>query len=131
MTGIKKKLFFWAIDLGLRYEPYGANGWWYETQLKLARKLIFSKWKEGLGGELNTMVSGSAALQPRLCRVFAAAGIPVMEGYGLTETSPVITVNGGRGGGFRIGCVGKAIDGVEVKIAADGEILCKGPNVMM
>jgi len=131
LTGIKKKLFFWAIDLGLRYEPYGANGWWYETQLKLARKLIFSKWKEGLGGELNTMVSGSAALQPRLCRVFAAAGIPVMEGYGLTETSPVITVNDQRNGGFRIGCVGKVIDGVELKIAEDGEILCKGPNVMM
>jgi long-chain acyl-CoA synthetase len=131
LTGIKKKLFFWAIDLGLRYEPYGANGWWYETQLKLARKLIFSKWKEGLGGELNTMVSGSAALQPRLCRVFAAAGIPVMEGYGLTETSPVITVNDQRNGGFKVGSVGRVIDGVEVKIAADGEILCKGPNVMI
>jgi long-chain acyl-CoA synthetase len=131
LTGIKRKLFFWAIDLGLKYEPYGANGWWYETQLKLARKLIFSKWKEGLGGELNTMVSGSAALQPRLCRVFAAAGIPVMEGYGLTETSPVITVNDQRNGGFRVGTVGRMIDGVEVKIASDGEILCKGPNVMM
>uniref|UniRef100_UPI004048FFA4 AMP-dependent synthetase/ligase n=1 Tax=Flavobacterium sp. TaxID=239 RepID=UPI004048FFA4 len=131
LTGIKKKLFFWAIDLGLRYEPYGANGWWYETQLKLARKLIFSKWKEGLGGHLHTMVSGSAALQPRLCRIFAAAGIPVMEGYGLTETSPVITVNDQRNRGFKIGHVGRAIENVEIKIAADGEILCKGPNVMM
>lgn len=131
LKGIKKTLFFWAIDLGLRYEPYGANGLWYETQLKLARKLIFSKWKEGLGGELNTMVSGSAALQPRLCRVFAAAGIPVMEGYGLTETSPVIAVNDMRNGGFRIRTVGRVIDGVEVKIATDGEILCKGPNVML
>lgn len=131
LTGIKKKLFFWAVDLGLRYEPYGANGFWYETQLKIARKLIFSKWKEALGGKLNVMVSGSAALQPRLARVFSAAEMPVMEGYGLTETSPVISVNCYKDGGFRIGTVGKVIQNVEVKIAPDGEILCKGPNVMM
>ncbi len=131
LSGIKKALFFWAIDLGLRFEPYGQNGWWYETQLKLARKLIFSKWKEGLGGNLNLMVSGSAALQPRLSRIFAAAEIPVMEGYGLTETSPVIAVNDMRNRGFKVGTVGKVIDNVEVKIAEDGEILCKGPNVMM
>ncbi|MCZ8229946.1 long-chain fatty acid--CoA ligase [Flavobacterium sp.] len=131
LTGIKKALFFWAIDLGLRYEPYGANGFWYEFQLKIARKLIFSKWKEGLGGNLDLMVSGSAALQPRLTRVFAAAEIPVMEGYGLTETSPVISVNDVRNKGFKVGTVGKLINGVEVKIAEDGEILCKGPNVMM
>ena len=131
LSGIKKKLFFWAIDLGLRYEPYGANGAWYEFQLKIARKLIFSKWKEGLGGNLDLMVSGSAALQTRLARVFAAAEIPVMEGYGLTETSPVISVNDVRNFGFRVGTVGKVIDGVTVKIAEDGEILCKGTNVMM
>ena len=131
LTGIKKKLFFWAVDLGLRYEPYGTNGFWYETQLKIARKLIFSKWKEGLGGNLNVMVSGSAALQARLARVFAAAEMPVMEGYGLTETSPVISVNCQKDGGFRIGTVGRVIHNVEVKIAPDGEILCKGPNVMM
>lgn len=131
LTGIKKKLFFWAINLGLQYEPYGTKGFWYEIQLKIARKLIFSKWKEGLGGNLDLMVSGSAALQPRLTRVFAAAGIPVMEGYGLTETSPVITVNDTRNRGFKVGTVGKPIDHVEVKIASDGEILCKGPNVMM
>ncbi len=131
LTGMKKKLFFWAIELGLRYEPYGANGWWYEFQLKIARKLIFSKWKEGLGGNLDLMVSGSAALQTRLARIFAAAEIPVMEGYGLTETSPVITVNDTRNFGFKVGTVGKVIDGVTVKIAEDGEILCKGPNVMM
>ncbi|KDN56176.1 AMP-dependent synthetase/ligase [Flavobacterium seoulense] len=131
LTGIKKKLFFWAINLGLRYEPYGANGFWYEFQLKIARKLIFSKWKEGLGGKLEVMVSGSAALQTRLSRIFAAAEIPVMEGYGLTETSPVIAVNDMRNYGFRIGTVGKVIDNVEVKIAEDGEILCKGPNVMI
>jgi len=131
LTGVKKKLFFWAIDLGLRFEPDGKNGWWYEFQLGIARKLIFSKWKEGLGGNLDLMVSGSAALQPRLARVFAAAEIPVMEGYGLTETSPVIAVNDTRNNGFKIGTVGKVIDNVEVKIAEDGEILCKGPNVMM
>jgi len=131
LSGIKKVLFFWAINLGLKYEPYGANGTWYEFQLKIARKLIFSKWKEGLGGNLDLMVSGSAALQPRLARVFAAAQIPVMEGYGLTETSPVISVNDMRNNGFKIGTVGKPIDNVEVKIADDGEILCKGPNIMM
>lgn len=128
--GIKQKLFFWSVDLGLKYEPYGANGWWYETQLNLARKLVFSKWKEGLGGRIELIVSGSAALQPRLARVFAAAGIPVMEGYGLTETSPVISVNDQRNGGFRIGTVGRVLKDVDVKIAEDGEILCKGPNVM-
>ncbi len=131
LTGIKKKLFFWAIDLGLRYQPYGANGWWYETQLKMARKLIFSKWKEGLGGKLDLITTGSAACQPRLVSVFTAAGISIMEGYGLSETSPVISVNDMRDGGFRAGTVGRIINNVEVKIATDGEILCKGPNVMM
>ena len=131
LTGIKKKLFFWATGLGIQYKPYQENGWFYEFQLKIARKLIFSKWQEGLGGELELLVSGSAALQPRLTRVFTAAGIPVMEGYGLTETSPVISVNDMRNGGFRVGTVGRVLDGVEVKIAEDGEILCKGPNVMI
>lgn len=131
LTGVKYKLFFWAIGLGENYQPYAKNGWWYEFQLKMARKIIFSKWKEALGGNLNLMVSGSAALQPRLARMFAAAGIPVMEGYGLTETSPVIAVNDMRNHNFRIGTVGKPIENVEVRIAHDGEILCKGPNVMM
>jgi long-chain acyl-CoA synthetase len=131
LSGIKRALFFWAIDLGLKYEPYGQNGFWYELQLKLARKLIFSKWQDGLGGNLDLMVSGSAALQPRLTRTFAAAGMPIMEGYGLTETSPVISVNDMRNGGFRVGTVGRIIDNVEVKIAEDGEILVKGPNVML
>ncbi|WP_339752245.1 long-chain fatty acid--CoA ligase [uncultured Winogradskyella sp.] len=130
LSGIKKALFFWAIDIGLKYEPYGANGWLYEKKLALARKLIFSKWKEGLGGNLDLMVSGSAALQPRLTRVFAAAEMPIMEGYGLTETSPVVSVNDQRNGGFKVGTVGRIIDNVEVKIAEDGEILVKGPNVM-
>tara|TARA_Y100000815_G_C13347792_1_gene502762 strand:+ start:3212 stop:4978 length:1767 start_codon:yes stop_codon:yes gene_type:complete len=131
LTGVKKKLFFWAVELGLQYEPYGQNGWWYETKLKLARKLIFSKWQEALGGNIDVIASGSAALQPRLARVFNAANIPVMEGYGLTETSPVISVNDIRKKGFKIGTVGKPIPDTIVKIAEDGEILIKGPQVMM
>ncbi len=130
LTGIKKQLFFWAVGLGLKYEPYGANGWWYEQQLALANKLIFSKWREALGGNINTMVSGSAALQPRLTRVFAAAGMQIMEGYGLTETSPVISVNMYKDKMFKVGTVGNAIANVKIKIANDGEILVKGPNVM-
>lgn len=131
LKGIKKALFFWALDLGLKYEPYGKNGWWYEYKLKIARKLIFVKWQEALGGNICTVVSGSAALQQRLTRIFCAAGIPIMEGYGLTETSPVISVNMYENNLQRIGTVGKIIDGVDVKIAEDGEILCKGPNVML
>lgn len=130
LTGIKKQLFFWAVALGLKWEPYGQNGAWYEFKLKIARKLIFSKWQEALGGNLKAIASGSAALQPRLARVFNAAGCPVMEGYGLTETSPVVTVNDMRNGGFRIGTVGKVLPETEVKIADDGEILVKGPQVM-
>jgi long-chain acyl-CoA synthetase len=131
LTGLKKKLFFWAVELGLQYEPYGKNGALYEFKLKIARKLIFSKWQEALGGNLKAIASGSAALQPRLARVYNAAGIPVMEGYGLTETSPVVSVNDMRKNGFRIGTVGKLLADTEVKIAADGEILVKGPQVMM
>ena len=131
LKGIKKALFFWAVDLGLKWKPYEANGWWYSKKLKLANKLIFSKWREALGGNLSTMVSGSAALQPRLAKVFAAAGMPVMEGYGLTETSPVVAVNMLKDNLLKVGTVGKAIGNVEVKIADDGEILIKGPNVMM
>ena len=131
LTGVKKALFFWAVNLGLRYEPNGANGWWYEKQLSIARKLIFSKWQAALGGELKLMVSGSAPLQPRLTKVFAAAGMPIMEGYGLSETSPVVSVNDQRNNGFRVGTVGKVIEGVEVKIAENGEILVKGSNIML
>lgn len=130
LTGLKKKIFFWAVDLGLKYEPYGQNGWWYEKKLGIARKLIFSKWKEALGGSLEVISSGSAALQPRLARIFNAAGLGVMEGYGLTETSPVVSVNDMRKSGFKIGTVGRLLDDVEVKIADDGEICVKGPNVM-
>jgi long-chain acyl-CoA synthetase len=128
--GIKKALFFWAVELGLKFEPYGQNGSFYEFKLSIARKLIFSKWQEALGGNLKVVASGSAALQPRLARVFNAANIKVMEGYGLTETSPVVAVNDERNGGFKIGTVGKPIPETEVKIADDGEILVKGPQVM-
>jgi long-chain acyl-CoA synthetase len=130
LSGIKKFLFYWAIRLAEKYEPYGANGWYYEIRLKIARKLIFSKWREALGGQLTTMVSGSAALHPRLSRIFCAAGMYIMEGYGLTETSPVVSVGMLENNMYKIGTVGKPIDNVEVKIADDGEILIKGPNVM-
>ncbi len=131
LSGIKKRLFFWAVAVGLKFEPYKKNGWVYEQQLKIARKLIFNKWKEALGGNLKIMVSGSAALQTRLTRIFAAAEMPIMEGYGLTETSPVIAVNTIKNKGFKIGTVGRLIDNVTVKIAHDGEILIKGPNLML
>ncbi len=130
LSGIKKGLFHWAVRLGEKWEPYGQNGTWYEFKLKIANKLIFSKWRAALGGELTTMVSGSAALQTRLSRVFSAAGMKVMQGYGLTETSPVVSVEMYEGSLFKIGTVGKPINNVEVKIADDGEILIKGPNVM-
>ncbi len=129
LSGIKKKLFFWSIALGEKYKPYDANGDWYKFKLKIARKLVFSKWQQALGGNLELLVSGSAPLQPRLARVFGAAGIPVMEGYGLTETSPVIAVNDQRNHGWKIGTVGKILHNIEVKIAEDGEILCKGPSI--
>jgi long-chain acyl-CoA synthetase len=131
LTGIKKSLFNWAVELGEQWKPYGENGTWYEFKLKIANTLIFSKWREALGGELTTMVSGSAALQQRLTRVFSAAGMNIVQGYGLTETSPVVSVEMYNNNHFKLGTVGKPIDGVEVKIAEDGEILVKGPNVMM
>jgi long-chain acyl-CoA synthetase len=130
LKGIKRMFFFWAVHLGLHYEMYGANGWYYETKLKIARKLVFSKWLAALGGNLKVMVSGGAALQPRLARIFWAAGIPVLEGYGLTETSPVISVNNFGKDGVEFGSVGPVIDNVKVKIAEDQEILVKGPSVM-
>jgi len=130
LTGIKKALFFWALGLGQKYEVNKDMGFWYNFQLKLANKLIFNKWREALGGEVKFIVSGGAALQPRLARVFSAAQIVVMEGYGLTETSPVISVNRYDEANRRIGAVGPILKGVEVKIAPDGEILTRGPHVM-
>ncbi|MBC5994735.1 AMP-dependent synthetase/ligase [Pontibacter cellulosilyticus] len=131
LTGAKRKLFFWALELGLKYDTQANQGWWYNKQLELANKLIFSKWREALGGNVKVIVSGGAALQPRLARVFWSANIRVMEGYGLTETSPVISVNRFEPENNVIGTVGMAIDGVEVKIAEeDGEILTRGSHVM-
>jgi long-chain acyl-CoA synthetase len=131
LSGVKKHIFFWAVNLGLRYEFNGKNGAFYEFQLKIARKLIFSKWLEALGGEMKLIISGGAALQPRLARVFWAAGIPVLEGYGLTETSPVISVNHFQApNSVRFGSVGPILENVDVVIAEDGEILMKGPNLM-
>lgn len=129
LTGIKRKLFFWAIELAEEYDVKGKS-FWYSFKLGIARKLIFSKWQEALGGNVQAIASGSAALQPRLARIFLAAGINILEGYGLTETSPVISVNCLKKG-IRIGTVGPLIDQVKVKLAEDGEILVKGPNVMM
>ena len=131
LTGIKKALFFWAVGLGEQWEPNGENGGFYEWKLGIANKIIFSKWREALGGKVIAIASGSAALQPRLARVFNAAQIPIFEGYGLTETSPVISVNELDNKGLMIGTVGRVIDDVTVKFGDDGEILCKGPNVMM
>lgn len=131
LTGIKKSIFFWALNLGLRYKEPGKNSALYNIQLALARKLVFKKWQEALGGNIVALISGGAALQERLTRVFWAAGIPVLEGYGLTETSPVIAVNGLKADQIRFGTVGKVLSNVEVKIAEDGEVLCKGPSIFM
>jgi long-chain acyl-CoA synthetase len=130
LKGIKKAIFFWALHVGHNYELYGAKGWFYELKLKLARKLVFSKWKQALGGNLNMIVSGGAAIQPRLSRVFWAAGFRVMEGYGLTETSPVIAVSTFDPKCIKFGTVGPILRGIQAKIADDGEILSKGPNLM-
>jgi len=131
LKGIKRLFFFWAVTLGYRYELNRANGWFYHLQLSIVDKLVFSKWRAATGGNLNVMVSGGAALQARLARVFWAAGIKVLEGYGLTETSPVIAVQHFGKNGVKFGTVGPPLEGVQVKIAEDGEILCKGPNVML
>lgn len=131
LTGIKKKLFFWAHGLAEKFEINTNQGFLYNMKLGIANKLIFKKWREGLGNSLRCVVTGGAACQVRLIRIFTAARIPIMEGYGLTETSPVISVNRFQESGRQFGTVGPLIDGVEVKIAEDGEILCKGPNVMM
>lgn len=139
LTGIKHTLFFWAVDLGLKYELRRKNGWWYHFKLGIADKLIFSKWREALGGNVKFIFSGAAALQPRLARVFTAANIIVVEGYGLTETSPIISANRVSEEGREFGTVGPVITGVEVKIDSsdggyregEGEICCKGSNVMM
>ncbi len=129
LKGIKRLLFFWALDLGKRYDNAIPGNPWYRFQLWLANKIIFNKWREALGGQVKAIVVGSAATQERLVRIFSAANIVIMEGYGLTETSPVVTVNRFESENRRVGTVGPLIEHVEVKIAEDGEILVKGPNV--
>ncbi|TNE52977.1 MAG: long-chain fatty acid--CoA ligase [Bacteroidetes bacterium] len=129
LKGFKRNIFFWAVSVAEKYDVVGKS-MFYKFKLSIARKLVFSKWQEALGGEAKAVASGSAALQPRLARIFLAAGIPVLEGYGLTETSPVVSVNCFKKG-IRIGTVGPLLNNVKVKIAKDGEILVKGPNVMM
>ncbi len=131
LTGVKKALFFWAVSLGNRYEVDKNLGIWYNVQLAIANKLIFSKWREALGGNVRAIVTGAAACQVRLLRIFTAAKLVIMEGYGLTETSPVISVNRFEAFGRKFGTVGNVIKNVEVKLAEDGEICCRGSNVMM
>lgn len=131
LEGFKKTIFFWAVNLGLEYSFNKARyNPWYKLKLAIADKLVFSKWREGVGGNIKTVISGGAALQSKLAKVFWAAGIPIQEGYGLTETSPVIAFNGIQMNDNMIGTVGPILDGVSVKIAEDGEILVKGPCVM-
>lgn len=131
LSGVKKKLFFWAVRLGLKYKPFGENGWIYEQKLKIADKLIFSKWREALGGCVRLVGCGGASLQPRLERISWAAGIKILNMYGLTETSPVITINRQDKPNCKLGTVGALIEGVEVKISDDGEILTRGNNLMI
>lgn len=131
LEGTKKKLFFWAHGLAEKFEINKPQSLWYKIQMAIAQKLIFSKWREGLGGNIRCIVTGGAACQVRLIRIFTAAGIPIMEGYGLTETSPVICVNDYKVENRKFGTVGPTIDKVNIKIAEDGEILCQGPNIML
>ncbi|MDL2227733.1 long-chain fatty acid--CoA ligase [Odoribacter sp. OttesenSCG-928-L07] len=131
LKGIKKGLFFWAVRIAEKYELNGANGAWYQFKWSIANKLVLSKWKEAIGGNFRIVVSGGSALNPRLGRIFHAAQIPIYEGYGLTETSPVIAVSQPPPKGLKIGTVGPPLPGVEVRIAEDGEILSRGPNIMI
>ncbi len=130
LTGVKRKLFFWAVDLAEKYDNRISGGLWYNLQLALANKLIFTKWREALGGNVSFVVTGGAACQVKLLRIFNAAKVPVYEGYGPTENSPVISVNRQVKGGSKFGTVGPVIDGIKVKLAEDGEICVTGPCVM-
>ncbi len=130
LKGFKKRMFFWAVKLGLEYQPHGEKSWLYYLKLKIADKMIFSKWREALGGHAKQVGCGGAALQPRLERIFWASGLKIINMYGLTETSPIITINRKEKGVCKLGSVGTVIEGVELKIAGDGEILCKGNCVM-
>ncbi len=131
LEGLKKRIFFWAVDLGLQYAPFGANSWFYYRKLKIADRLIFRKWREALGGEARLVGCGGASLQPRLERIFWASGLKIINMYGLTETSPIITINRQEPPLCKLGTVGAPIEGVELRIGPDGEVLCRGHNVMM
>ncbi len=131
LTGAKRKLFFWAVSVGEKYDNFNPGSWWYQQQLKIANKLIFSKWREALGGNVKFIVTGGAACQVKLLRIFNAAQIPVFEGYGPTENSPIISINLNKPGGTMYGTVGKVINGVELKLEPDGEICVAGPSVML
>jgi len=131
LTGLKRKLFFWAVALGEQYDNLKPGSAWYQFQLKLANKIIFSKWREALGGNVKFIVTGGAACQVKLLRIFNAAQIPVYEGYGPTENSPIISINYRTPGDMKFGTVGLPIQGVQMKLEADGEICVKGPSVMM
>jgi len=131
LTGIKQKLFFWAVGLGEKYDNLIPGSWWYRFQLKLANKIIFVKWREALGGNVKFIVTGGAACQVKLLRIFNAAQIPVYEGYGPTENSPIISINSKNPGGTKYGTVGGVIDGVQYKLEPDGEICVAGPSVML
>jgi long-chain acyl-CoA synthetase len=126
MPKLKKKLFFWADEVASNYELELEQSKRYRRQLKHARALVLNKWYEALGGRLEVIVSGGAAMQTRLCRIFWAMGITVLEGYGMTETSPVIAVGSFFKKGFKFGTVGQPLPGIEVKLADDGEILTRG-----
>jgi long-chain acyl-CoA synthetase len=130
LTGLKKSIFFWAVEVGLHFDDKGNNSTWYNFKLSIAQKLVFSKWKAALGGNIKGIIVGAAALQIRLARIFTAAGIPVREGYGLTESSPVLTDNRFEKGEYFFGTVGPVIPDVDIKIAENGEILARGPNIM-
>jgi long-chain acyl-CoA synthetase len=131
LSGAKKKLFFWALGLAEKFDIRKPGSLTYQVQLALANKLVFSKWREALGSSVEVIVTGAAACPVKMIRIFTAAGVPILEGYGQTESSPVIAFNRVERAGRMFGTVGPIIDGIQVKIAEDGEILCKGPNVMM
>ncbi|MFZ2282749.1 MAG: AMP-binding protein [Lutibacter sp.] len=131
LKGIKRMLFFWSLNLGKKIRTLSKKWRWYHFQFNIANKLVFSKWREALGGNIKFLVSGSAPLQPALIRIFAFSQIPVFEGYGMTESSPGIYINDFRNNGFKIGIVRRILDDMEVKIVDDGEILAKGSNVMV
>jgi long-chain acyl-CoA synthetase len=130
LTGVKRSLFFWAVDLAEKYDNIKSGGIWYNMQLALANKIIFQRWREALGGNISFIITGGAACQVKLLRIFNAAKIPVYEGYGPTENSPVISVNRSQKGGQKFGTVGPPIDGIQVRLAEDGEIQVAGTCVM-